>query len=107
MSYTVSVKDGVDVNVKNVVVDVLTEFSKALKKNIVNLFAQADDQITMYQKRFAFNMDRLDERIADILQQLEDDTAHAETIAKKVEADKEIYEWISQTEERISTLLSV
>lgn len=103
----VFVKDGVDVNVKNVVVDVLTEFSKALKKNIVNLFAQADDQVRMYQQRFALNMDRLDERIADILQQLEEDTAHSDTLAQKVEADKEIFEWISQAEDRISTLLSV
>lgn len=107
VSYTVSVKEGIDVNVKNVVVDILTEFSSALKCNIVYIFAQADEQISQYKECFNANIDRLDEKIADILQQLENDTAQSETIAKKVEAEKELFEWISQTEERISALLSV
>ena len=107
ISYTVSIKEGIDVNVVSVVAGILTEFASALKCNIVYIFAQADEQIALYKESFNTNIDRLDERIQDILQQLEDDTAQSEALAKKVEADKAIFEWISQTEARISTLLSV
>lgn len=100
-------KVGVDINIKNVIVDILGEFSLTLKGNIDLIFANADEQIQLYKESFNNNIDKLNAKIEEILHQLEKDTAQSETITKKVEDSKEMMEWISKTEEKISTLLSV
>ena len=102
-----TVKDGVDVNVKLVIVDILTDFSKAIKSNINYIFDQAEEQISQYKQCFYSNIDRLDKKIAEILQRLSEDTEKEETIAQKVENEKSLLEWISRTEDRIRTLLSL
>ena len=107
ISYTESVRDGVDINVKNVIVDILAEFSYAMKANIAQIFAQAEEQINAYKQAFNDNIDRLDEKIDDILCQLEQDMARRDEIEAKVKNDEETLSWISNIESRISTLLSV
>lgn len=107
ISYTESVKDGVDINVRNVIVDILAEFSYAMKANIVQIFAQAEQQINAYKQAFNDNIDRLDAKIDEILHQLEQDILRSEEIKQKVESDEETLKWISDIESRISTLLSV
>lgn len=107
ISYTESVKDGVDINVKNVIVDILAEFSYAMKANIAQIFAQAEQQINAYKQAFNDNIDRLDAKIDEILHQLEQDILRSEEIKQKVKSDEETLKWISDIESRISTLLSV
>ena len=107
ISYTESVKDGVDINVKNVIVDILAEFSYAMKANIAQIFAQAEQQINAYKQAFNDNIDRLDAKIDEILHQLEQDILRSEEIKQKVASDEETLKWISDIESRISTLLSV
>ena len=107
ISYTESVRDGVDINVKNVIVDILAEFSYAMKANIAQIFAQAEEQINAYKQAFNDNIDRLDEKIDDILCQLEQDMARRDEIEAKVKNDEKTLSWISNIESRISTLLSV
>ncbi|MBO5354610.1 MAG: dynamin family protein [Clostridia bacterium] len=107
ISYTESVKDGVDINVRNVIVDILAEFSYAMKANIAQIFAQAEQQINAYKQAFNDNIDRLDAKIDEILHQLEQDILRSEEIKQKVKSDEETLKWISDIERRISTLLSV
>lgn len=107
ISYTESVKDGVDINVRNVIVDILAEFSYAMKANIAQIFAQAEQQINAYKQAFNDNIDRLDAKIDEILHQLEQDILRSEEIKQKVKSDEETLKWISNIESRISTLLSV
>ena len=107
ISYTESVKDGVDINVRNVIVDILAEFSYAMKANIAQIFAQAEQQINAYKQAFNDNIDRLDAKIDEILHQLEQDILRSEEIKQKVKSDEETLKWISAIESRISTLLSV
>ena len=107
ISYTESVKDGVDINVRNVIVDILAEFSYAMKANIAQIFAQAEQQINAYKQAFNDNIDRLDAKIDEILHQLEQDILRSEEIKQKVKSDEETLKWISDIESRISTLLSV
>lgn len=107
ISYTVSIKDGVDIDIKSVILNIIMyEFSPALSRNINYIFDQADEQIRQYKECFHSNIDHLDEKIAEILQHLEHDTLEAEVIAQKVESEKSMLEWISRTEDRIRMLLS-
>jgi hypothetical protein len=51
----------------------LAEFSYAMKANIAQIFAQAEQQINAYKQAFNDNIDRLDAKIDEILHQLEQD----------------------------------
>ena len=78
-----------------------------MKANIAQIFAQAEEQINAYKQAFNDNIDRLDEKIDDILCQLEQDMARRDEIEAKVKNDEKTLSWISNIESRISTLLSV
>lgn len=106
ISYTVSVKDGVDVNVKNVIVDIMSVFSSSIKENISNMFKQADEQIEEYKNTFNENIDTLDREITKILEQLEQDTKESKAIEERVEKNKELATWVANKEAEIHQLLS-
>ena len=107
ISYTESVKEGVDVNVKNVIVDMGAEFSCAMKENIAQICDQAKKQIKKYEQVFYDNIKTLNDKVNEILGQLNQDMKRVEEIKARVESDKETLNWISDIEGRISTLLSV
>ncbi|SDB13866.1 dynamin family protein [Butyrivibrio sp. INlla16] len=104
--YTARVKDGVDVNVSEVVAQIMGTFSKSIKGNIKEMFNQADKQMADYKKTFIENVDNLDAEIERILQELEDSTAESKAIEKRVENNEQLSEWVSHKEEEIRTLLS-
>lgn len=106
ISYTVSVKDGIDVNVKNIIVDIMSVFSASIKENIRIMFEQAEEQIEDYKTLFNENIDTLDEEITKILEQLDQDTKESETLEKRVKANKELAAWVAAKEAEIRRLLT-
>jgi len=107
VTYQVQVKDGDDVNVKNVIVDILSDFSRSMKKGVADMFSQADSQVKMYKDAFNGNIDRLSARISEIIGQLERDVEKSEDIAARVAKDKKALSRLADIEQRINALLSV
>ena len=106
ISYTVSVKDGVDVNVKQIVVDIMNVFTGSMKDNIHNIYRQSEVQIEEYKDKFKENIDSLNERIREILDELEEKTKKSEVLKADVEKNRELANWVEKTENRINTLLA-
>lgn len=106
ISYTVSVKDGVDVNVKNIIVDIMSVFAASIKENISSMFSQSLEQIEEYKMAFYENIDTLDCKIGDILNELEQSTRESEALEKKVNENKAMAEWIGNKEREIQSLLT-
>lgn len=106
ISYTVSVKDGIDVNVKNIIVDIMSVFSASIKENISSMFRQAEEQIEDYKVSFNENIDTLDNEITKILEQLDQDTKESKTLEKRVKANKELAAWVAKKETEIRQLLA-
>ena len=106
ISYTVQVKDGVDVDVKNIIINVVGEFAKSLKANISNMFMQANKQMEGYKKVFSSNIDGLKSEIEKILYELSEETKQSETLKKEVEKNRKIANWIAQEEKKIRDLLT-
>lgn len=105
ISYTVDVKDGVDVNMKNVIVDIMWEFLDGIQENIHAVFEQAYDQIEEYKNAFKDNIDMLDNEIDRILAELDKSTAESGDLEQRVKENKELLEWVRDKETRIKTLL--
>lgn len=106
ISYTVSVKDGIDVNVRNIIVDIMSVFSASIKENISSMFWQAENQIEDYKVLFNENIDTLDEEITKILEQLDQDTKESKSLEKRVKANKELAAWVAAKEAEIRQLLT-
>ena len=106
ISYTVTVKDGVDVNVKNIIVDIMNTFSSSIKDNISQMFVQSNLQIDEYKKAFNDNIDTLQNEIFKLLNELETKMKQSDEILKRVENNKELADWIAEKEEKIRTLLT-
>lgn len=105
ISYTEFVKDGVNVNVKNVIVSMLSRFSKDMKSNINNMFEEADEKIKEYKNSFNTNIDNLDNEIQKIIDELDKDTRESESISKRVNNNKELAKWVDEKEKQIRSLL--
>ena len=106
ISYTVSVKDGVDVNVKNIIVDIMSVFSASIKENISSMFKQSGEQIEEYKAAFNDNIDNLSAEIGNILNKLDQDTMESEVLEKRVQENKELSAWVGGKEAEIRTLLT-
>ena len=106
ISYTEKVKDGVDVNVKNVIVDIMSVFSKSLKDNISNLFTQANEQLDDYKENFNENIDQLELEIEKILEQLDQETRESEELKKRVDFNRETAGWVEEKENQIRKILT-
>ena len=106
ISYTVSVKDGIDVNVKKIIVDIMSVFSASIKENISSMFNQAEEQISDYKLAFNENIDTLDREITKILDQLDQDTKESESLEKRVKENKKLAAWVANKEAEIRQLLT-
>ena len=67
ISYTVQVKDGVDVNIRNVVVDILSVFTESIKTNVRQMAGQANTQIEDYKKVFKERITSLEQEVGGVL----------------------------------------
>ena len=106
ISYTVSVKDGIDVNVKNIIVDIMSVFSASIKENISSMFNQAEEQISDYKLAFNENIDTLEGEITKILDQLDQNTKESKSLEKRVKENKELAVWVANKEAEIRRLLT-
>ncbi|MCD7828644.1 MAG: hypothetical protein LUG85_08965, partial [Clostridiales bacterium] len=106
ISYTVSVKDGVDVNVRNIIVDIMTMFSASIKDNISSMFRQSETQVKEYKDAFNENIDTLNNEIGKILKQLEQDTRESAALEQRVKNNQELSDWVAVKESEIRTLLT-
>ena len=106
ISYTVSVKDGIDVNVKKIIVVIMSVFSASIKENISSMFNQAEEQISDYKLAFNENIDTLDREITKILDQLDQDTKESESLEKRVKENKKLAAWVANKEAEIRQLLT-
>ena len=105
ISYTVDVRDGVDVNVKEIIVTTMTGFLSSIKENIHTVFEQAYDQIEEYKNAFNDNIDTLNNEIDRILAELDKSTAESGNLEQRVKENKELSKWVRDKETRIKTLL--
>lgn len=105
ISYTVTVKDGIDVDFKKVIVDIMGEFARSMKNNISSIFKQATDQVEEYKRAFRENIDILDNEIAKILEQLDTDTRKSAELEIRVKENQKLAAWVTKTETEIRQLL--
>ncbi|MCI7061691.1 MAG: dynamin family protein [Lachnospiraceae bacterium] len=105
ISVLVDVRDGVDVDVKEIIVNVMTGFSSSIKENIHTVFEQAYDQIEEYKNAFNDNIDTLDNEIDRILDELDKSTAELGDLEQRVKENKKLSKWVRDKETRIKTLL--
>lgn len=106
ISYTVKIKEGIDVNVKNIILDMSSGFKMNTEENIDSLFLQAETEIQNYKRIFTNNLEYLSEEIGNILNELMENTKEFEQIKNRVEKNKELSEWVEDKEERLRTLMS-
>ena len=106
VSYTVQVKDGIDVDVRNIIVGIMTEFAISAKKNVVDMFEQAENQIQGYKNAFKDNIDNLQMEITNIIVELEEKTAEFAMIEERVAENKALAEWVALKENELRTLVS-
>lgn len=105
ISVLVDVRDGVDVDVIEIIVTVMTGFSSSIKENIHTVFEQAYDQIEEYKNAFNDNIDTLNNEIDRILDELDKSTAELGNLEQRVKENKELSKWVRDKETRIKTLL--
>ena len=105
ISYTVQVKDGVDVNIRNVVVDILSVFTESIKTNVRQMAGQANTQIEDYKKVFKERITSLEQEVGGVLLQLRKDTSELKAIQKRVEENRELAAWIEKKDQEIRSLL--
>lgn len=105
ISVLVDVRDGVDVNVWNIILDIMAGFSGSMKENIHTVFEQAYDQIEEYKNAFKDNIDTLDNEIDRILAELDKSTDESGNLEQKLKENKELSKWVRDKETRIKTLL--
>lgn len=106
ISYTVQVKDGVDVNVKNIIVDIMNTFSESIKGNISSMFEQAEKQIKEYKSIFIDNINTLNDEIKKIIYELDARTKQSEELTKRVANNEKMAAWVEEEIKKIETLLT-
>lgn len=95
-----------DVNVKNIIVDIMSVFSASIKDNISSMFKQSSKQVEEYKSAFNDNIDTLSSEIENILNKLDQDTKESKTLEQRVKENKEIAAWVASKESDIRTLLT-
>ena len=106
VSYEEEVIIGKYINVNNVVIDIMGKFSRTMKENIDDMFFQATKQISSYKRIFNRNLSELNKEIDHILIQLQNSTENIEKINKRLKENTKIYNWTSDMESEIKSLLN-
>lgn len=107
VSYSWDVEDGTDVDVRQVVFDMVTDFREGINKNIEDMFAQASEQVADYKEIFSNNMKQLYSEIDAILKEKRKLVKTSETLQMKVEKNKDKAEWVSKRKCEIDELLTL
>ena len=106
VSYEKKVKDGINVNVFNVITYEMGTFEENMKENITNMFEKAYAQLEDYKNTFSDNIDTLDDEIITILEELEQSTNESKELENRIVSNKKISDWVDEKEKQIRTLLA-
>jgi hypothetical protein len=105
ISYTVSVEDGENVNIKKVILDIVTEFAYATKKNIEDMFQQAEMQVEEYKNIFIDNLDGLGKELNNTIENLKEKKDQKANNDQEIKKNKELLNWIKTIENRMNRVL--
>ena len=105
ISYTVAVEDGIDVDVRGVIVNIMSSFSSSIKRNISDMFKQANEQVEEYKAVFNENIDILNTEITNILEKLDSDTKESSVLEKRVKENQALANWFNEKDKAIRQVL--
>lgn len=105
ISYTVAVEDGIDVDVRGVIVNIMSSFSSSIKRNISDMFKQANEQVEEYKAVFNENIDTLNTEITNILEKLDSDTKESSVLEKRVKENQALANWFNEKDKAIRQVL--
>lgn len=105
ISYTVDVEDGIDVDVRAIIVNIMSSFSSSIKRNISDMFKQANDQVEEYKTVFNENIDLLNTEITNILEKLDSDTKESSVLEERVKENQELAKWFNKKDKAIRKVL--
>lgn len=105
ISHIEKVKDGEDVNVNQVVVNIMTQFLEKMQENVVTIFNQAEEQVNEYKDVFADNIDDLKDEIEKILEELKVKTESSDRLSRNMENNKQLKQWVEEIEQKLNDLL--
>jgi len=105
ISYTVAVEDGIDVDVRGVIVNIMSSFSSSIKRNISDMFKQANEQVEEYKAVFNENIDILNTEITNILEKLDSDTKESSVLEKRVKENQVLANWFNEKDKAIRQVL--
>ena len=84
ISYDKAVKAGEDVDLYELIRSLTSDFSGHTRTNIVNIFQQAQKQITDYKKAFESNLSALNKNIQDVMKQTKQSIENKKKIEEKL-----------------------
>lgn len=93
--------------VKDLVTDVITECQDTFEKDIVNKQESIKNTLQELKLMIIRKMDKLEDEIRKQTAELEKILSNKEALDKKVEEDKEKYEWTKKFIEDVDSLLSI
>ena len=105
ISYTVSVEDGENVNIKEVMNSIVTEFAYITKKNIEDMFQQAEMQVEEYKNIFIDNLDDLGKELNNTIEKLKEIKDQKANNDQEIKKNKELLNWIKTIENRMNRVL--
>jgi hypothetical protein len=107
VEYTVEVKDGTNVNLSKVIAEILSQFSSQYKKNITDMYQQAELQTEEYKKVFIQNIDLLYSQIDNVFNELKKMTDESDDLQKRVDENKALEDWCISITRNINDLISL
>lgn len=105
ISYTEQVFAGKVIDVKEVIVEILTEYREQHNKNLDAIYKNVNENINNFKDVFTKNLSRLNDEIEKAIVEVEKYTKESNVLEQDLKDNREIYEWYEQIEARIENLL--
>lgn len=103
--YKVSVKDGININVKKVLIKIVTEFGIKTTENIDNMVKQEESQVDQYINIFTKNLDGLQKEIDKTIEKLGRLTEQKKNKDQQIEENRDLLQWIEEIQKRMNEIL--
>lgn len=83
----------------------MSSFSSSIKRNISDMFKQANEQVEEYKAVFNENIDILNTEITNILEKLDSDTKESSVLEKRVKENQVLANWFNEKDKAIRQVL--
>lgn len=93
------------VNVKKIILDVMTVFNSTMKSNVEEMYIQAGLQVEKYKGAFNNNIDMLDMEISKMIEELDSRTKESEILNEQLSVNTKKVEWVEKMDKNIRNLL--